>query len=547
MSTATAIAPIKENRPLLLLLIGVALGTLPMFISHLANMWRQPQYQYFPIVLLVIAWLIRRGAKWRPNPLQRTWHHTLGLIIVAGALAVSALGTWVMSPWVATVGMVLAFGGCLMLLWRWLHLDNPIGIWCLSLLVLRPPLGLDTKLAFWLQGITTRVSGALLDMIGVVNLIEGNTLVLESRHLFVEEACSGIVSLMSIIACCAIIAVWQDRPAPHAILLTLSGAFWAAILNTFRITIMAFALDSFGLDMTEGWKHEALGLALFAGTLGLTFCTDRLLLFFLAPVEHPDSEMYGAYEVDVAEPLLSRIWNTLVEPRRLFSPPVHSDSGVGASKPYVPTWTMAVAALFLCLGVTQVVRGAISKQDFQRIAPSDAILQVGSTAMPADFNGQKLKGFETVRRDVLDEFGEQSHQWQYDLSGVSVLYSMDFVFSEWHELTLCYKGLGWQMVERRLYVDPATDREFMRAIFKKGPDRAMVVFGNFDSEGRHANPPETSLIASFLNRLQGTPGGVYQTQAFFVIPQDIPKELRNRVTKNYTEFHDRMSKLQRKN
>ena len=546
MSTASATGPIKENRPLLFLLLAVALGTLPLFVTHLTNMWKQPQYQYFPIVILVIGWLIKRGSTWRDVPRRSVWRHSLGIAVIATALCVAAAGTYVMSPWVSTVGLILGFGGCLLVLWRWLHIDNAVGVWALSLLVLRPPLGLDNKLAFWLQGVTTRVSGALLDIIGVVNLIEGNTLVLESRHLFVEEACSGIVSLMSIIACCAIIAVWQDRPGPHAILLTISGAFWAGILNVFRITIMAFALDSFGLDMTEGWRHEALGLALFAGTLGLSFCTDRLLLFLMTPISSPEADMYANYEVEAVEPLLTKIWNRIVEPRRLFATNMPASGSASSIKPYVPAWTMAIAVLFVGVGVTQVVRGAISKQAFERIKPSDAILQITSDSMPADLNSQKLIGFETVKRNVGDEFGEQSHQWQYDLGEIPALYSIDFVFSEWHELTVCYEGLGWQKVDRTLYTDPATDRQFMRATFKKGPDRALLIFGNFDSLGQHANPPETSLVKSFSNRLQGAPGGVYQTQAFLVIPREISKELRDQVTASYVEFHDRMATIQRR-
>ena len=194
---------------------------------------------------------------------------------------------------------------------------------------------------------------------------------LRDRHLFVEEACSGIVSLLSIIACCAILAVWQNRPAPHAILLTVSGMLWAGILNVFRITILAIGLDRLGIDLSEGWRHEALGLVLFSGTLALSFCTDRLLLFLMSPISSPDTQVYGAYSQDNERPpILTRLFNVLVEPANLFR------SGVNSSKEKsrgvaIPQFRHRIAGpvgrqCFTCF-----------RRDFLRVVADDSIRPCG--------------------------------------------------------------------------------------------------------------------------------------------------------------------------
>lgn len=557
MSAATAFSPIRSSRPALILLIGVVVGNLPLFGEHLLNLWKQPQYQYFPIVLLVIGWLIWRSAAWRSEPLTSRVSVPLGAAVLVVSLLIAFFGTKIMSPWIATFSLVLAFGGVLLVLRNWLFIENPIGIWCLSFLVLKPPLGLDTKLAFWLQGVTSRVAGSLLDMAGVVNLVEGNTIVLQERHLFVEEACSGIVSLMSIIACCAIIAVWQNRPAPHAILLTISGAFWAGILNIFRITIMAIALDMFGVDMTEGWRHEALGLTLFAGTLGLSFCTDRFLLFFLTPIATAESQVYGKYATDQNQHLLSRLWNYAVEPGSLFFKPqrrIDSDESEapGAPRLRIPSWMIVFGVLFVGVSITQVVRGALSKDNFERVEPAPAILAMTQQSMPATVGELTQRDFGSETRKVGDILGEKSHHWTYGGPGYAVLFSLDFVFLEFHELTMCYEGIGWKIAGRRTIKRPGTDQVFVVAQFGKDTgEHAYLIFGSFDGEGRNIAPPDSSLTSGLQARMfksaAGIPGGAYQTQALVQTASELAAPQRKDVLNAFFQFYDRMAQTVRGN
>lgn len=183
-----SLAPIRQDRPLLFILVGLTFGNLPLFAVHLANLWTQPQYQYFPMVLVVIGWLVYRGAEWRREPLASRWEMPTGIIAIVVALGLSFAATLIGSPWVATVSVIVAFGGVLLVLRRWLDVENAVGIWCLSLLLLKLPMGFDTKLAFFMQGVTARVAGSILDLIGVANLVDGNTIILRSQHLFVEQA-----------------------------------------------------------------------------------------------------------------------------------------------------------------------------------------------------------------------------------------------------------------------------------------------------------------------------------------------------------------------
>lgn len=544
--------PLLQDKPMLLLIGGAVIGTLPLLFVHLLYMWKRPQYQYFPVVLGVIGWLMWRDCKREDPPAPSPLAVPFGISLLMAALAAAAVGAWLVSPWVGAAGAVMAFGGILFVARDRIPVQNPVGVWCLSLLILRPPLGYDNQLAFWLQGVTSKIAGAMLDIARVANLVEGNTIVLRDRHLFVEEACSGIVSLLSIIACCAILAVWQNRPAPHAILLTVSGTLWAAILNVFRITILAIGLDRLGIDLSEGWKHEALGLVLFSGTLALSFCTDRLLLFLLSPIASPENQVYGQYSQDTeGPPLLTRFFNTLVEPATLLRNRSLEGQPTKPRRITIPQWLPILGILFAVVGVTQAIMAGTSSGTFQKAQATPAFLQLAENNMPEQLvtaEGTKLvRGeFTEQKRNVGDILGEYSRQWKYSGRKFAMLNSVDFVFRDFHELTECYEGLGWNKATRKIITRQDRGDKFVEATFtKETGERAYLVFGSFNQAGENVIPPDAGLGSGIQARLfkadQGVPGGVYQTQALTVSRNELTNEDREAIRSAYFQFYDRMT------
>lgn len=548
MSSATAEPATRstsrfERWQILAAVIGVA--NVPLVLIHFRNMWRLPQYQYFPLVLIVIGWLLYRRAERAPqNVLRRRWV-VLGAGMLGLSLIIAAGAAWYASPWLAMVASILAFGGLLLFFGNQIRVENAVGIWCLSWLLLRPPGGFDQKLAYWLQGLTSRVSGALLDMAGVVNLVEGNTIILADRHLFVEEACSGIVSLMSIIACCAIVAVWKNRPAPHAVLLTVSGAFWAGVLNVCRIFVMAFALDRMGVDLTDGWKHDALGLVLFAATLGLTLCTDFLLLFLLTPIRLSDTEYSeGTYADDAARVhFLSGIWNTLVQPSRMLRfthPEADGQAGRGPAK-----WVTVLAGLFVVVGICQIVRGAMGGDRFARIEAAPQLLALNRESMPSQLGAFELTGFRAKHRAARAAEGEFSRTWEYSGENLQIMLSVDFVFPNWHELTLCYEGIGWNPLDRK--VQNRGDEAYAEVTLGRDTgERGFVMFGAVDRKGQCVPPPDSSVSALFrarLNKARPIVGGVYQTQVLVESARPLSLAQKKQVTKAFFLFRDRVVRI----
>lgn len=127
-----------------------------------------------------------------------------------------------------------------------------------------------------------------------------------------------------------------------------------------------------------------------------------------------------------------------------------------------------------------------------------------------------------------------------------MLMSVDFVFRDFHELTVCYRGLGWNLGSRRVLTRPGTDQRFVEATFtRESGDRAYLLFASFNASGENVAPPDSGfgsgLEARLLKAGEGVPGGVYQTQALIQSRNEMTTETQNAVRAAYFQFYDRMT------
>ena len=101
-------------------------------------------------------------------------------------------------------------------------------------------------------------------------------------------------------------AVWWRRSLLHGLLLMASGIFWAGAMNVIRVVGIAIALSHYDVDLTEGWRHDVIGLFAFAVSLGALFSTDRLLRLLLGRIVPNPLAGYWVYAEDNR---LISLWN----------------------------------------------------------------------------------------------------------------------------------------------------------------------------------------------------------------------------------------------
>ncbi len=64
-------------------------------------------------------------------------------------------------------------------------------------------------------------------------------------------------------------------------------------------------------------------------------------------------------------------------------------------------------------------------------------------SLPAEFEGWKRIGFEAVERKEMNAFGQYSRIWHYSTPFGRASCSVDYPFRGWHDLKICYSGVGW--------------------------------------------------------------------------------------------------------
>ena len=152
---------------------------------------------------------------------------------------------------VSIVGLVLIVFGVQMLR----ALTYPI---CTLMLMITPPVMIYDRLTLSLQLLASRIGEAVLEAFGYSVLREGNILELVGVKLSVEEACSGIRSLFSIIFMCTLYNFFFVRGRLTKTVILVMAVPIAILSNAGRIVATGMA-SQYNRALIEGVSHETFG------------------------------------------------------------------------------------------------------------------------------------------------------------------------------------------------------------------------------------------------------------------------------------------------
>ncbi len=268
---------------------------LPLFGLYIWQVLALPQYHYIPALLLAFG-LLFFGSwdKSLPQP-----HGIFSWSAIFIGQVISLVGAYFWSPWLGAVGFLMLLAALLYSL-----TDKKFGLlrlWPLACLVIRLPLNLDYELTSWLQRITARVSSLILDRFEIPNHLAGNVFHLSKGTLFVEEACSGIQSVFSLIFVAVLWVTWQRRGIWLIPIYVVFAVAWAGVMNILRVTTICIAQENWMVDLSHGWQHEVLGYLCLLIAIILFLSSDRLIRIFFYPAPSTRDEK--------VENPIAKLWN----------------------------------------------------------------------------------------------------------------------------------------------------------------------------------------------------------------------------------------------
>ncbi len=246
-----------------LLLVAVLLALYaPVLRSLVAQWYHDADYSHGFLVPFLSAYLIwQRRDRLRLVPRRPSFW---GMVVVLGAMGLFFVGSLGAELFLARFSLLCTICGLIVYFCGWAMLRAmafPMGFLLFAIPI---PVVVYNEIVFPLQFIASKFATWALETLNLFPIMrEGNVLILPGMTLEVVEACSGIRSLMSLMALAAGFGYLVERSALARWILIVAMVPLAIISNGTRVMITAIMANYIGPKAAEGFMHEFSGWVIF--------------------------------------------------------------------------------------------------------------------------------------------------------------------------------------------------------------------------------------------------------------------------------------------
>jgi exosortase len=260
---------------------SLSILVLIMYMSVLSSLarqwWNDPNYGhgfFVPVFAAYALWSTRD--RWRTLPFSP---NNFGFAIMLFAIGLRVLGTLGAELFIARLSLVVLICGIVVFL-AGSHLFRAIAFPIGYLLFMIPlPAIVYYQLTMPLQLWASRLGATGLVAVGIQTVREGNLLILPNCTLNVVEACSGIRSLLSLLAAVVAYGYFAESSTWKRAVLAVVSVPIAIATNGLRLVATGVLSYYYGPRADSGFVHLALGLGFFALAFLSILLVHKLLLF----------------------------------------------------------------------------------------------------------------------------------------------------------------------------------------------------------------------------------------------------------------------------
>lgn len=281
METAvkSSLLPDKKGMFLGLVALGLFIYAYHETFLWLVERYDNPDSHYshgylIPFICGYLVWLKRNELAELPQSSSRA-----GLALIIGALLVHVGSVWTHTFFTSGFSMMaLAIGLCLYLYGPAItrELAFPLGFLAFMFPL---PLGVISAVSFPLKMMVANMGTAIMEMSGMPIVREGSVIHLTNATLSVGDPCSGIRSLIALMAMGALFAYLLRAGIGKKLLLFFISIPVAIATNVLRVCLLIFVADKLGGQWAspEHWFHTTSGLAVFFISMVVMFGLMRVL------------------------------------------------------------------------------------------------------------------------------------------------------------------------------------------------------------------------------------------------------------------------------
>jgi exosortase len=181
-----------------------------------------------------------------------------GLVLLVWGAAQAILGVLAYWAFVGRAAFLISLVGCILAIYGARMARELIYPLCTLILMIAPPSFIYDRLTLSLQLLASRLGEISLETFGYSVMREGNILELVGTKLSVEEACSGIRSLFSILFMCTLYNFLFVRGNLLKGLILIMAIPIAILGNAGRIFATGIA-SQYNRELIQGVSHETFG------------------------------------------------------------------------------------------------------------------------------------------------------------------------------------------------------------------------------------------------------------------------------------------------
>ncbi len=248
----------------------------PVLRKLVHDWWHNPNFSHgflIPPLSAFLTW--ERREKLAAVALRPSNWGLLGAIGAVGLLFIGSLGA---ELFLTRLSLVTLLAGLVVFFLGWQQLRLLIFPLVVLLLMIPLPQVIFNQVAFPLQLAASKLAGSCLGSAGIPVLREGNLIVLPNNvTLEVVEACSGIRSLMALLALGVAYGHFFERSITIRWILVAGTAPIAIVANGLRIAGTGVLTYFLGEETAEGFFHLFSGWVVFLCAFLLLVALHKLV------------------------------------------------------------------------------------------------------------------------------------------------------------------------------------------------------------------------------------------------------------------------------
>jgi len=250
------------------------------FVPTFIWMWdrwfaRDSYYSHGILIPFVVGFLIwqKRDELALMRKVRSAWAMPLIILGVFMHLFGSLMRVYFISGFsmlLCLIGLILYFYGSALL--------KKILFPVLFLLFMIPvPLIIITNISFKMKIFAAEIATTLLNSSGISAIREGSVIRMQHAQVIVDDVCSGLRSLISLMALGSIFAYWMKSVMVRRCILFFLTIPIAIITNVCRVVFLSSVAEIWGPQYASGFLHNLSGFLVFALAFVLLFVLGKIL------------------------------------------------------------------------------------------------------------------------------------------------------------------------------------------------------------------------------------------------------------------------------